>query len=173
MSPLATLATPTGIGFKPITTATPEQVTGEVINGSTESATVHLAQAVATSQDTSLSAEVGADADFSVLGIVNVDASVSVDTSHTFGTTITDTGSTGIILSPAGTDTSSGWITRKTQDASVTGDFDFTTAGGWIVYHVKNVTVTEQAIQDPHNVVKYPFVYGQHWTTATPVVPGN
>ncbi len=134
---------------------------------------------MATSQETlALSAaESGAEADFNMLGLVNADASVSVNTNKTFGTTSTVGGSTSINLLPQGDtgfgETSIGSITRQTQDASVTGDFDFTTAGGWIVYHVKNVTVTEQAIQDKNNPTAPTFDYGQQWTTETPTVPGN
>ena len=173
--------TPTeAVQFTPITAATaPDQVTGEFTNDTSEKAVIHLDHSVETTEDTTLSAEIGADAQFSILGLVNADANVSVQTGKTFGTQSTDDASTAITLLPAGQsdaktgEKDSGWITRKTQNASVTGDFDFTTTGGMIVYHVKNVTVDAQAIADPHNTTSYPFVYGQHWATETPAIPGN
>ncbi len=164
----------TGVSFTPATQAPAEQVTGEFINGSSEPATVHLSHSVATSQDTSLGAEIGFDAEFNMLGLVNADASVSVDTNHTFGTENTVAGTTAIVLQPAGDKSgeSNGWITRQTQDGTVTGDFDFTNQLG-IIYHVKNVTITEQAISDPSQPTRYQYMYGQRWTTDIPVVPGN
>ena len=173
--------TPTqAVQFTPITAATaPDQVTGEFTNDTSEKAVIRLDHSVETTEDTTLSAEIGADAQFSILGLVNADANVSVQTGKTFGTQSTTDASTSITLLPAGQsdaktgEKDSGWITRKTQNASVTGDFDFTTAGGLIVYHVKNVTVDAQAIADPNNTTTYPVVYGQQWATETPAIPGN
>ncbi len=156
-----------GVQFTSMAGSTPDQVTGEVINDTSEKAVVRLAHSVETTEDTTLGAEVGADADFSIMGLVNVNASVSIQTSKTFGTQETDSGSTSITLLPQGqtgnNETDSGYITRQTQDASVTGDFDFTTAGGLIIYHVKNVTVNAQAVAQPGQTTTYPYVYGQAW----------
>ena len=163
---------PSGVSFTPAAKATAQQVTGEFVNGTGEPATIHLTHSVETSQDTSLGAEIGFDAEFNVLGMVSADASVSVDTNHTFGTANTTAGTTSIVLQPAGGQESNGWITRQTQDASVTGDFNFTNQLG-IIYHVKNITVSEQAIDDPAHKTNPDFIYGQHWTTDQPVIPSN
>jgi hypothetical protein len=161
-----------GVSFTPAAKATAQQVTGEFVNGTSEQATIRLTHSVETSQDTSLGAEIGFDAEFNVLGMVSADASVSLDTNHTFGTANTTAGTTSIVLQPAGGQESNGWITRQTQDASVTGDFSFTNQLG-IIYHVQNITVSEQAIDDPGHKTNPDFIYGQHWTTDQPVIPGN
>jgi hypothetical protein len=161
-----------GVSFTPASQATAEQVTGEFVNRTSEPATIHLTHSVETSQDTSLGAEIGFDAEFNVLGMVSADASVAVDTNHTFGTQNTTAGTTAIVLQPAGDTESNGWITRQTQDASVTGDFNFTNQLG-IIYHVKNVTVSEQTIDDPNHKTNPDFIYGQQWTTDLPAIPAN
>jgi hypothetical protein len=166
----------TEVGFTTYTDDTPaEKVTGEFINGSSEKASITLTHSLQTSQSTTLGVEVGADAEFNILGLVSGDASVSVQTSKSFGADSTVSGSTGLVLQPAGSTTgrSNGWITRKSDTATVTGDFDFTTGGGLIIYHVKNVTVNATAVTDPTKPTSYAVVYGQEWDSKTPTVPAG
>jgi hypothetical protein len=169
--------TPTStVGFTPYSDSdTPEKVTGDFLNGSSEKATITLNNSLETSQSTTLGVEVGADAEFNIMGLVSGDASVSVQTSKSFGADSTVSGSTAIVLQPAGsaTNMSNGWITRKSDTASVTGDFNFTTGGGMIIYHVKNVTVKATAVTDPNKPASYAVVYGQEWGSTTPTVPAS
>ena len=169
--------TPTSdVTFTPHTESTPaERVTGKFINGSSEKATITLTHSLQTSQSTSLGAEVGADAEFNILGLVNGDASVSAQTSQSFGADTTMSGTAGIVLQPAGSTTneSKGWITRKSDNAVVTGDFNFTTGGGLIIYHVKNVTVNASAVSGSKLPTNYAVVYGQEWDTKPSALPAG
>ncbi len=93
-----------------------------------------------------------------LLGLVNTKVAVSVNTNHTWGegTTLSDNAS--LTLRPSQT----GYITRATQNGTITGDFDFTNQYG-ILFHVKNVSVTSQAVQDVKNPSVPTVTYGQHW----------
>ncbi len=149
------------------TKGTEEQITGEVDNETDRPVSVQATHQVDSSQSTTLGMTVGVEANMDILGIVNTSAALKATTDKSWGTTTSTSQAASLQLNPLNDKLgqTNGWITRTPEVATVTGDFDFTTNDG-IIYHVKNVTVSEEEIDgattpDGTHVTT---AYGQRWT---------
>lgn len=109
-----------------------------VVNASDQPASLQLTLGDTHEESTSIGIELTWSQEASILDIVDLELSASVTGGHAWS--VTDAGSEAYTMTiPAGKE---GWFEDKVGQATITGNFNFTTPQG-IIYHVLNATVTE------------------------------
>jgi hypothetical protein len=128
--------TPTrGLSF---TNTDVNRASARVQNATNEPVTLSLTGGDTHQETTSIGLELRWSASLDILGLVNQTLSASITGGHSWGTSDTTSNAIDIPIDPG----DEGWVQTSTTNATVTGNFTFTTPQG-ITYHVLNATVTE------------------------------
>jgi hypothetical protein len=125
----------TGLSF---TNTNFKQASARVQNATNEPVSLRLTGSDTQQETTSIGLELRWSASLDILGLVDQSLSASITGGHSWGTSDTTSNSVEVPID-AGDE---GWVQTSTTNATITGNFNFTTPEG-ITYHVLNATVTE------------------------------